>query len=428
MGNICKRSTIVRTVSHVEAKDNVTALTSSHNISSQVAPQHHVKIVPDIDNILATIANALCTSLPNETKDKEQRTPGAICAYLQSTGNGQQSLQLAAAGVRQSNNTNNKVTKDDIFHLGSCTKAMTATLTAVLIQKGFVPKGYNTTVGEVCNGALTYHQVFEKITIGQLLCHTGMLDKTPPGDSWNTAWNLHEEAIKTPPEQRRIFMSEVMKEPPSSIELGIYQYTNQGYILVGIMLELIMKMDYELLLQKYIFTPLQMTSASFGPVGANRKDAVNCVWGHGEQSNWEPKDPTDLGSDNPTVITPAGRVHATMFDWASFISVHIDPIACEKLLGLNKDCFTSMHEKHMPSTDSYCKGGFIVCDRQWQINDLCLNHDGSNTFNLCSVWLTDGAASLVMTNHGGCYEMVDTAHGEIVSKLLVPKAQDRSQI
>lgn len=141
-------------------------------------------------------------------------------------------------------------------------------------------------------------------------------------------------------------------------------------------------------------------------------------WGHGEQTGWDAKDPRKGGADNPSSITPAGRVHATMADWAAFIAVHIDKEAAQSLLGIDNEGFASMHAKHEPSTESYCAAGFFVCDRPWQRGGLCLNHAGSNAMNYCSVWATEGAASLVTSNNGGCGDIVEVAHGQMIENQM----------
>ena len=126
---------------------------------------------------------------------------------------------------------------------------------------------------------------------------------------------------------------------------------------------------------------------------------------------WAPKDPREAGSDNPKAITPAGRVHCTMADWARFITVHVDKQLASTLLGITESTWEAMHKRHEPSNSDYCRGGFIWCKRGWQSGNLCITHMGSNTLNKASVWATEGKASLVFTNHGAGDAAIDNAHG-----------------
>jgi len=379
---------------------------------------------------MAAVAAALCTPLEGDA-DKQERPSGACCAVLRSTGGGNLSLKLAAAGVRQYG-SDNLVCEADVWHLGSCGKAITATLAAVLISQGKIPGGYDATVEQVLSSPAPgcgiapptgFDSAYGSVTLGQLLSHTGLCPGAPPGNSWDVAWQLHfsNSPGKTASQQRSGFLSAAMKDAPT-LQPGTYEYSNQGYTLAGHMLELATGVEYETLLLDYLFRPLGMASAGIGSAGApdclgtKMSDASvqGFPWGHGEQSNWCPKDPREAGSDNPSPITPAGRIHANMADWAAFIAVHIDKEAAQNMLGIDPEAFEAMHAKHEPSTDSYCSAGFIVAPRGWQRGNLCLTHAGSNTLNYCSVWATEGVASLITTNHGGCANAVDAAQGTLI--------------
>src|SRR5262245_30678632 len=84
--------------------------------------------VEDISMLLATVR-------------EEHAVPGIVAAVANSDG----IIALGAAGNRK-NKTNSPVTTDDSFHLGSCTKSMTATLCAMLVEDGKLK--WSTTVAE----------------------------------------------------------------------------------------------------------------------------------------------------------------------------------------------------------------------------------------------------------------------------------------
>src|SRR5262245_3344956 len=71
----------------------------------------------------------------------------------------------AAAGVRRRGNPT-RVTTNDVFHIGSCTKSMTATLAAMLIEEGKLR--WDTTLAEVFPG-LKMNPQYERVTLEQLL-------------------------------------------------------------------------------------------------------------------------------------------------------------------------------------------------------------------------------------------------------------------
>lgn len=77
----------------------------------------------------------------------------------------------AAVGVRKWGNPT-PVTTNDVFHIGSCTKSMTATLTAMLIEEGKLK--WDTTIADVFpewRGQMD--KQYETVTVEQLLTHRG---------------------------------------------------------------------------------------------------------------------------------------------------------------------------------------------------------------------------------------------------------------
>ena len=369
-----------------------------------------------VDASLAEVAQATAEGSDNTT------TPPGVCVGVLRSEGGVSILRIASAGERQAG-SGNPCTTDDIWHMGSCTKAMTATLAAVLIESGAVA-GYDVTVGQAkAQSGAGFDSSFDDVTLEQLLCHAGGVPAA--GDAWNLAWSLdcYTEAGPTTPmtNQRAQYLSAVLAQGCTGA--GAYSYSNEGYTLAAYMLEIFCGQPYEALLQAQIFDPLGMTTAGFGASGApdpprksgfaiSDAQAAAFPWGHGSQSNWEPKDPRQRGADNPMAITPAGRVHCSMQDWARFIVVHINREAASSLLGLSSQTFDAMHRKH--EAGDYCRGGFIPCKKGWQKGDLCITHMGSNTSNMCSVWATEGCASMVCTNHGNCASAIDSAHVALI--------------
>ena len=79
----------------------------------------------------------------------------------------------AAVGTRKLH-TENWVSVSDKFMIGSCGKAFTATLAAVLVENGLI--GWNTTIKDIFP-ELNMLPEYESITIQQLLSHRAGLSK-----------------------------------------------------------------------------------------------------------------------------------------------------------------------------------------------------------------------------------------------------------
>src|SRR5678816_3095490 len=124
---------------------------------------------------------------------EEDSAPVNVDAILQSIlGRGGERFGLAAAvlrgerinaqgaaGVRK-RGTAERITLNDRFHLGSCTKAMTATLVAMLVEDGKL--NWTTTLRELFGDTLTpMHPAWEKVTLRQVLAHRAGLRHEPGG-------------------------------------------------------------------------------------------------------------------------------------------------------------------------------------------------------------------------------------------------------
>ena len=124
---------------------------------------------------------------------EEDNAPVNVDAILQSIlGRGGERFGMAAAvlrgeriiaqgvaGVRK-RGTAERITLDDRFHLGSCGKAMTATLVAMLVEEGKL--NWTTTLGELfADTVKPMHPAWEKVTLRQVLAHRSGLPFDPDG-------------------------------------------------------------------------------------------------------------------------------------------------------------------------------------------------------------------------------------------------------
>jgi CubicO group peptidase (beta-lactamase class C family) len=280
-----------------------------------------------------------------------------------------QICEREVTGVRKSGD-DTLVTTNDVFHIGSCTKSMTATLTAMLIEAGKLK--WDTTIAEIfpeLRGKMD--QQYEAVTIEQLLHHRGGVPGAPPAAAWAKAW----KETGTPTQQRREFIEAVLAAPPEAAPGTKLIYSNQGYAIVGAMLEKITGTNYETLLTEKLFWPLHMDSAGFGSPGTEGK--TDQPWGH--QKTDSRASPVQL--DNPPAITPAGRVHCSLDDLARFVMLHLQGTATNGLLKPE-----TLARLHAPGADGAYACGWVLMKRGWA-GGTALMHNGSNTFWYIVMWL-----------------------------------------
>ena len=264
---------------------------------------------------------------------------------------GERIIAQGAAGVRK-RGTAERITIADRFHLGSCTKAMTATLVAMLVEEGKL--NWTTTLGELfADTVKPMHPAWEKVTLRQVLAHRAGLRHEPDGLAQvfnelvrppraRLAWAMIQ-SMGTLPQQRLEIARQALSRPPGIPPDTKYWYSNVGYILAGAVLEQLTGRAWEELMRERLFQPLGISTGGFGPPGT--ADKTEQAWGHSPVLG-KPLDPRSPAAEIPLFNGPAGLAHMTVTDWAKFIALHLrgDPANphCQAAL-LKLDTFAEMH-------------------------------------------------------------------------------------
>jgi len=221
----------------------------------------------------------------------------------------------AAVGTRKAR-TNNWVTVDDKFLIASCSKAFTATLSAVLIEKGYLE--WNTTLREAYPD-LEMRSEYENITLIQLLSHRAGL---PEWIYHVSSRNVTEQFIvnwwrdfDTPVIMRSKYLEEIVKQNLADRPGESVYYSNSGYLMAGAMLEKITGKAYEKLMTEEIFDSMTLHTAGFGP--PVKSDPQNQPIGH--SGFFRSPHPEDF----PEYMAPTAVIQISINDWAKFILSHL---------------------------------------------------------------------------------------------------------
>lgn len=317
----------------------------------------------------------------------------------------------AVVGVRKYG-TDVTATIGDQFHLGSCTKAMTATMLARLVEQSKL--AWDLTL------AKAFPELADKmptkrrdVTLEMLLAHrAGFANRSVPKGS------LTNRLPGTPREARKAYVELFLKEAPDrpEEEPGTrFEYTNTGYSVAAVMAEQVMDSPWESLMEQLLFTPLNMKSAGFGAMGTPGKldQPLQHVLNGGKHISVEP----GPNSDNPPTIGPAGTVHCTLADWGKFIALHMAGERGKEGL-LKADTIRQLHKPNFGGDYTF---GWIVTDRPWGGGHV-YTHAGSNTQNYAVVWMAPKVdfAVLIATNQGGdaAAAACDEAAGAMITRYL----------
>jgi CubicO group peptidase (beta-lactamase class C family) len=271
---------------------------------------------------------------------------------------------------------------DDLWHLGSITKSMTATLVAKLAEAGAVR--WDDTVGAVLKSAAPdMLDAYNSVTLRHLCSHRAGLAASIPSPEFAKFPRESADAR----EDRRAWTRIVLAQQPIGPKETTFLYSNSGYILAGAMLETKLGETWEALIRKHVFEPLNLGSAGFGAPG--EKGKLTQPAGHYSSADGATFQALRVGeqpTDNPAVLGPAGRVHMSLNDVLAYLAAHRDHAALLKT--------ESWRLLHTPPFDGTYAMGWAVR------TDGALAHNGSNTLWSAEVMFdrASGISGIAVTN------------------------------
>lgn len=278
----------------------------------------------------------------------------------------------AAVGVRAAGQPA-PVTVDDRWHIGSDTKAFTATLVARLVDRGLLR--FDETLEEALpEAAPGMHPDYRGVTILQLLSHTsGIASLTSDKDL--PAFFAAIRGVKEARAQRAAIARKYLAMPPAG-KAGAFEYSNLGYIVLGAIAEARTGKSWEELVRELVFEPLGITQAGFGAPGTPGK--LDQPEGHREAGGRLAALPPGPDADNPPALGPAGTINITMRDWMRFAADQMDGVH-----GRGKLLKPQTYRKlHTPVTGNYALGWGAKLEADG--TPSLLTHTGSNGY-----WLAD---------------------------------------
>jgi CubicO group peptidase (beta-lactamase class C family) len=266
----------------------------------------------------------------------------------------------------------------DAWHIGSCAKALTAALYARLVEQGRaewsvpLPELFDDLGG-------SSHAGWSTVTIDDLFTCRGGVPPNPTPREMHAAYTDSRASI----DQRTSAAAAVFARPPTNP--GQFLYSNLGYTIAGAAIDRITGRPFETILFDELLEPLGVTTAGFGPPPR--------VWGHRARAGVRgllvgrgpAQDPGDVHSDNPALITPAGRLHLALADWARVQRLFLDGAG---LLGPS----SLDHLVELPADGRGMAMGWADASR---VAGFALGMQGSNTAWSASALMSDDRRRIV---------------------------------
>jgi len=204
----------------------------------------------------------------------------------------------------------------DRMHLGSLTKAITATVIGALAENQQMT--FETTIGQTFPELSTKIQpAYRDVSVRHLLTHAAGLPPYRTSQSLRGLLTLRG----TSTEQRYAFLERVLAEPPRFEPGTRHEYSNAGAAIAGAMAERIVGSPYRQLVEELVFAPLG-EHAAFGNPGLAIEPQP---WGHvrtafGTVTEVIPAHPIYM---TPLAIEPAGDASPAMPAYGRFLQLHL---------------------------------------------------------------------------------------------------------
>ncbi|MCB1187102.1 beta-lactamase family protein [bacterium] len=301
-------------------------------------------------------------------------------------------------------------TADSYFHIGSNTKAMTATMIATLVEEGLLD--WDTTVSEVWpEQSATFNEAMRDASLHELLTHRSGIQAFTAGSEWKSV----PEREGGSRERRLSFAQWLLAQEPAG-RRGLYLYSNAGYCVASAMAEERSGQSWEELMQQRLFDPLGMQVQLGWPLDHDAAEPTGYtirgskVFPYGRLQ----------GYSMPPEIAPAGDLSMPLGEYAKFLQLHIDGLSGSPSL-LSADSFAFLHE---PSGHYAC--GWIVLERdvetpQGPLHERISTHDGSaGTFYIHTVLSHTrhcAAAAVVNCGDDGARKLTTRMVDEQLAKL-----------
>jgi CubicO group peptidase (beta-lactamase class C family) len=209
-----------------------------------------------------------------------------------------------AAGVANKA-TNAPIALNTKFNLGSMNKMFTSVAIAQLAQARKL--SFTDTIGKHLPD-YPNKEVADKVTIHQLLTHTSGL-----GMYWNEKFMAQREKLVTVAGHLPLFASDPLLFLPGEK----FQYSNSGYMVLGVIIEKVSGQDYYSYVQEHIYKPAGMSDTGFYEPG---KETPNLAIGYSRMS--PDGKPLEEVKDNTNTREvkggPAGGGYSTAPDLVKF--------------------------------------------------------------------------------------------------------------
>lgn len=321
-------------------------------------------------------------------------------------------VSTAVVGLRRQG-ASDKLERGDRFHIASCTKSMTATLAAILVQEGRL-RWSSRLVDVLPELREKIRAEYHSATLEQLLAHAARI---PAYTQFGPSRLEELKALPgSPTEQRLAFLAEVLSSEPPNRASGDAAYSNVGYTAAATMMERATGEPWERLLMERLVKPLGMASVGFGwPATARTPEQPR---GHLRTAGKVVAQPLDDSYMLPVALWPAGAVNSSLGDLALYAADHLNGLRGRQAL-LPRAAYERLHRTLSGEMAGFTLGWGVREDPRWGV--VHYGSGSGGTFFVRIVIVPDLDAAVVVASNSG--EAAGATREVIDSLLAVIRGQ-----
>lgn len=283
-------------------------------------------LIAGIIMITFSMTKSVAQIQPNDVEKivEKARTKFGLPSVAVSIISSDSILHTEIQGVRKHDKTE-KVTDNDFFHIGSCSKSVLAFIAAKLIEENKInwDTHFFDIYPELKDSALIdYHS----ITLEDLfLCKAGILPYTSGEEVFP---EIDEKSKNT----RYDFAKWLVQQKPVSVKSNgkfEFLYSNAGYTMASLMIERVSNKNYNELIDQYIVNELNIDVF----IGFPNKLNPDQPWGHTVNNNGIEVFPPDHNYSMPELLIPAGDLSMQPEGFAKYIQLNLQGLkGCDNII------------------------------------------------------------------------------------------------
>ena len=310
--------------------------------------------------------------------------------------NDQVVFEKAYGLANKDTNTPNKI--DTKFNIGSMNKMFTGVAIAQLAERGKL--SFNDTVGKLLPDYP--NKEVAKVTVHQLLTHTSGM-----GSYHNEAYFSNLDKMKTVGDLLPLFVNDRLAFEPGTR----WQYSNSGYVVLGLIIEKVSGQDYFDYVKQNIFKPAGMVNTDSYEIS---KSVPNLALGYTRMQFGRGPDPSGPRRQNsrPAKGSPAGGGYSTVEDMLKF------SVALRSNKLLNQKYTELVMKGQVETQGSGAKYGYGFGDKEINGQRIVGHNGGAPGIGAnVDIFPTLGYTAVVLTNYDPpAMSAVVTKLREVVSK------------